>query len=277
VRRARAEHAQVSAPFNDPISDSLPVANRDQLKPGRGAAPSSHAHRAVIPAEFILDRSFKIDYPPAAMPRPKEFDREDALDRAMGAFWSKGYAATSVEDLVAQMGIQRGSLYGTFGDKRTLFLTALDRYQRVVARELFEALETPGSGIEAIRRFFRLRVEGSLDRRRPHGCLVTNSMVELSRSDHRAAAKVGDSLAKLEAAFLRALERARAGGELAATQDLRALARFLTSSAQGLSVMAKVVPDRKVLEDVVAVVLAVLVEGAWPRKGRRKRTRKEAI
>jgi len=118
-------------------------------------------------------------------------------------------------------------------------------------------------------------VEGSLDRRRPHGCLVTNSAVELSRSDRGAAAKVGDSLAKLEAAFLRALERSRAGGELAATQDLRALARFLTSSAQGLSVMAKAVPDRKVLEDVVAVVLAVL-EGARPRKGRRKRTRKEA-
>ena len=99
--------------------------------------------------------------------------------------------------------------------------------------------------------------------------------MELSRSDRGAAAKIGDSLAKLEAAFLRALERARAGGELAATQDLRALARFLTSSAQGLSVMAKAVPDRKVLEDVVEVVLAVL-EGAQPRKGRRKRTRKEA-
>ena len=73
----------------------------------------------------------------AAMARQKEFDREEALDRAMAAFWSKGYAATSIEDLVAHMGIQRGSLYGTFGDKRRLFLAALDRYQRVVARELF--------------------------------------------------------------------------------------------------------------------------------------------
>jgi TetR/AcrR family transcriptional repressor of nem operon len=80
------------------------------------------------------------------MPRPKEFDREHVLDRAMGVFWSKGYAATSIEDLVAHMGIQRGSLYGTFRDKRTLFLSALDRYQHVVARELVEVLETPGSG-----------------------------------------------------------------------------------------------------------------------------------
>jgi TetR/AcrR family transcriptional repressor of nem operon len=206
------------------------------------------------------------------MARQKEFDREEALDRAMSAFWTKGYSATSVEDLVAQMGIQRGSLYATFGDKRSLFLSALDRYRRVVTRELFEALEAPGSGLEAIRRFFRLRVEGSLDRRRPPGCLVTNSAVELARRDRGAAARVGGSLARLEAAFLRTLERARAQGELAATRDVRALARFLTSSAQGLSVMAKAFPERAVLEDVVTVVLASLENGRPA--PRRKRTRK---
>ena len=144
----------------------------------------------------------------SAMARQREFDREAALDRAMTAFWSKGYAATSIEDSAARMGIQRGSLYGTFGDKRTLFLTALDRYQRVVARELVEALDAPGSGIAAIRQFFRLRVEGSLDRRRPPGCLVTNSAVELSGCYCGAAAKVDGSLARIEAAFLRARARA---------------------------------------------------------------------
>jgi len=204
------------------------------------------------------------------MARQREFDREAALDRAMTAFWSKGYAATSIEDLVAHMGIQRGSLYGTFGDKRTLFLTALDRYQSVVARELVEALDAPGSGIEAIRQFFHLRVEGSLNRRRPPGCLVTNSAVELSGRDRGATAKVGGSLARIEAAFLRALERARAAGELTASHDLRTLARFLTSSAQGLSVMARTARDRAMLEGVVGIVLSVLEQ---PRQGvRRRRT-----
>ena len=210
------------------------------------------------------------------MPRQKEFDLEAALDGAMATFWTKGYTATSIEDLVTRMGIQRGSLYATFGNKRSLFLSALGRYQRVVTRELLAVLEAPGSGLAAIRRFFRLRVEGSLDRRRPPGCLVTNSAVELSPRDRGAAARVGGSLVTLEAAFLRALERARVQGEVAATRDLRALARFLTSSAQGLSVMAKARAERAVLEDVVEVVLAVL-EGARPRKGRRKRTRKEAL
>src|SRR5260370_13329470 len=141
----------------------------------------------------------------------------------MTAFWSRGYAATSIEYLVAHMGIQRGSLYATFGDKRSLFLSALDRYQRVVVRELFEALEAPGSGLEAIRRFFRLRVERSLDRSRPPGCLVTNSAVEVSRPDPGAAARVGASLAPLEAALLRAPDRPRPQGDLCPPPDVRRL------------------------------------------------------
>lgn len=195
------------------------------------------------------------------MARQRGFDRDAALDRAMAAFWSRGYGATSVEMLVARMGIQRGSLYATFGDKRSLFLAALERYQRVVTRELLEALAAPGPALEAIRRFFVLRVDQSLDRRRPPGCLVTNSAVELTRLDRGAAAKVGGSLAGLEAAFFRALERARAQGELTDARDLRGLARFLTSSAQGLSVMAKAFPERAVLEDVVHIVLAALRDG----------------
>ena len=207
------------------------------------------------------------------MPRQRAFDREAALDGAMAAFWTKGYTSTSIEDLVTKMGIQRGSLYATFGNKRSLFFTVLTRYDRVVTRELLAVLEAPGSGFAAIRRFFRLRVEGSLDRRRPPGCLVTNSAVELSPRDRGAAARVGGSLATLEATFLRALERARAQRELAPTRDVRALARFLTSSAQGLSVMAKARPERAVLEDVVTVISGAL-EAARPgprRRGARKR------
>jgi TetR/AcrR family transcriptional repressor of nem operon len=208
------------------------------------------------------------------MARPRAFDRDAALERAMTAFWSKGYEATSIEDLIDRMGIQRGSLYGTFGDKRTLFLAALERYQQVVARDLFEALEAPGSGLAAIRRFFRLRVASALDRRRPPGCLMTNSAVELPGRDRGAAARVSGSLARMEGAFRRALERARAAGELAPGRDVRALARFLTASAQGLSVMAKACPDRALLEDVVSVVLAVLEPD---RAARRKRAGKEGL
>jgi TetR/AcrR family transcriptional repressor of nem operon len=156
------------------------------------------------------------------------------------------------------MGIQRGSLYDTFGDKRTLFFAAIDRYDREVTAKLLAALEDPRSGREAIRRFFRLKVELALQAGRPRGCLVTNSAAELASRDRGTASRVGQVLAKIEAAFLRAVARAQRAGEIDPARDPRALARFLTSSAQGLSVMAKASPDRAVLEDIVAVILAAL-------------------
>ena len=190
--------------------------------------------------------------------RPKEFERDVVLDRAMRVFWSRGYEATSVQHLVDRMGIQRGSLYSAFGDKRALFFAAIDRYDRVVTAKLLAALDGPASGKDAIRGFFELKIELSLQPRRPRGCLVTNSAAELASRDRGTATRVGAVLAKIEAAFLRAVVRAQQAGEVDRARDARALARFLTSSTQGLSVMAKTIPERAVLEDIVDVVLSAL-------------------
>ena len=192
------------------------------------------------------------------MARPKEFQHDVVLDRAMRAFWSRGYEATSIQHLVDRMGIQRGSLYDTFGDKRALFFAAIDRYDRVVTAKLLAALDEPASGRDAIRRFFRLKVELAMEPGRPRGCLVTNSAAELASRDRGTATKVGAVLTKIEASFNRAVVRAQKAGEIDPTRNARALARFLTSSAQGLSVMAKTFPERAVLEDIVKVTLAAL-------------------
>jgi TetR/AcrR family transcriptional repressor of nem operon len=190
--------------------------------------------------------------------RPKQFEHDVALDRAMRVFWSRGYEATSIQHLVDRMGIQRGSLYGAFGDKRALFFAAIDRYDRVVTAKLLAALDGTESGKDAIRKFFEFKVELALEPGRPRGCLVTNSAAELASRDRGTATKVGAVLAKIEAAFQRAVIRAQKTGEIDRARDARALARFLTSSAQGLSVMAKTIPERTVLEDIVEVVLSVL-------------------
>ena len=192
------------------------------------------------------------------MARPREFEHDVVLDRAMRTFWSRGYAATSVQDLVDRMGIQRGSLYATFGDKRALFFAAMDRYDRVVTAKLLAVLNEPASGTDAIRRFFRLKVELAVEAGRPRGCLVTNSVTELASRDRGTATRVGAVLTKIEAAFQRAVIRAQKAGEIDPARNPRALARFLTSSAQGLSVMAKTFPERALLEDIVDVILAVL-------------------
>jgi TetR/AcrR family transcriptional repressor of nem operon len=192
------------------------------------------------------------------VPRPREFEREVVLDRAMRAFWSRGYEATSIQHLVEQMGIQRGSLYGAFGDKRGLFFAAIEHYDRVMTARLLAALDAPGSGLAAIRRFFRLKVALAQERGRPRGCLVTNSAAELASRDRGTAGRVGATLGRIEAAFHRAVVRAQQAGEIDPARDPRALARFLTSSAQGLSVMAKVSSDRAVLEDIVTITMEVV-------------------
>ncbi len=191
------------------------------------------------------------------MARPKEFERDVVLDRAMKVFWSKGYEATSVQHLVDRMGIQRGSLYATFGDKRSLFFAAIDRYDSLVTSKLLATLEE-GSGKAAIRRFFELKVEVSVEPGRPRGCLVTNSAAELASRDRGTNTRVGAALKKIEAGFHRAVVRAQKAGEIDRARNARALARYLTSSAQGLSVMAKAFPDRAVLRDIVKVILATL-------------------
>jgi TetR/AcrR family transcriptional repressor of nem operon len=191
------------------------------------------------------------------VPRPREFDRDVVLDRAMRVFWTRGYEAASIQHLVSRMGIQRGSLYAAFGDKRRLFFAALERYDRVATAKLLAALEHP-SGKEAIREFFRLKVELAVEPGRPRGCLVTNSTAELASRDRGTATKVGAVLGKLEAGFHRAVVRAQQAGEIDRARDARALARFLTSSAQGLSVMAKAFPERARLDDIVQITLATL-------------------
>lgn len=190
--------------------------------------------------------------------RPREFDRDVVLDRAMRVFWSRGYEATSIQHLVDRMRIQRGSLYDTFGDKRGLFFAAVERYNRVETAKLFAVLEDPKAGKEAIRRFFRLKAAVAVEPRRPRGCLITNSAAELTTRDRGTATRIGAVLAKLEAAFHRAVVRAQKAGEIDARRNARALARFLTSSAQGLSVMAKTFPHRAVLDDIVKTTLSAL-------------------
>src|SRR2546421_11571470 len=120
----------------------------------------------------ILDWSFQKEYNPGRgrknrRARHKEFDRDETLQKAMEVFWSRGYEAASIEDLVKHMGINRQSLYDTFGDKHRLYLLALDRYREVEGRRIFELLEQPGPVKESLRRLFKGVVERSLcDRER---------------------------------------------------------------------------------------------------------------
>lgn len=191
------------------------------------------------------------------MARTKEFDREVVLDRAMRLFWRQGYEATSMQELVDAMGIGRGSLYATFGDKHALFLEALDRYCRVVAAPLFAPLDEPGPTKAAIRGVFDQVIERALTDG-SHGCLMVNATTELAFHDPETRDRAAANLEGGEEKLFRTLQRAQADGEIGAHHDPRALARGLFNALQGLRVTAKVTGDRQVLEDIARMNLAVL-------------------
>ena len=192
------------------------------------------------------------------MARHKEFDRDEALHKAMEVFWSRGYEAASIQELVNHMGINRQSLYDTFGDKHALYLQALDRYREVEGRKLFESLERPGSVKKSLRQLFEGVVEGALCQGQRRGCFMGNAMSELAGRCKDTAARTCSNMAAAEGAFYRALLRGKKEGELKGVRDPRAVARFLYSSLQGLVLMAKATQDRKTLEDVVKITLSVL-------------------
>ncbi|NET37896.1 MAG: TetR/AcrR family transcriptional regulator [Cyanothece sp. SIO1E1] len=192
------------------------------------------------------------------MARKKEFDQNKVLEKAMQTFWHQGYEATSIQNLVETMGINRGSLYDTFQDKHTLFLSAIAHYNETVMTEAIARLEAPDASKQAIIDHFYGLVERTQADPLRRGCLLTNAAVELCAQDSALASRISTSLQRVEDAFCQVLIRARQKGELTQAHDPRALARYLTCSIQGLRVISKVNPDLEALRDIVKLMLSVL-------------------
>ncbi len=194
------------------------------------------------------------------MPRAKEFEPEAALQQAIELFWQKGYEATSMRDLLEGMGIGRGSFYGTFGDKHSLFLAALDRFERTRTAWILEALKGPEPPLESIRYVFERTVDGLIGFEPRRGCLLANSAVELAPHDPEVAERISLYVQRTEKAFERVLKRARVNGDIPKGKNPKALARFLVNSLHGLRVMARAGADRETLEDTVRVTLSGLTQ-----------------
>ena len=192
------------------------------------------------------------------MPRPKEFNPDDAIEKAMQVFWHKGYEATSMEDLLEAMDLNRGSLYDTFGDKRHLFLKVIDRYCTTFASSKFSLLDQPGPALPTLRRFISGMIEGGLADPQRRGCLIANTVMELSPHEKEIAGMVSQALKMVEDTFFNILARAKQQGELKNDKDPRALARFLTTMMQGTIVMIKAGASADVVKQTVETALSIL-------------------
>jgi len=192
------------------------------------------------------------------MARPREFDVEVALGRAMEIFWSKGYGATSLDDLCEVTGLSRSSLYATFGSKRDLLLRSVERYVRQRNPQIAAALARPLPIRDAFAALAGELIDQIIAGPGRRGCFLGNCAAELPRSDRAALTRVRQGLESTTATFRDALVRAKARGELLTSADVDALARFLTGGFQGLRLVGKVSPDRAVLEDIVTTMLQCL-------------------
>ncbi|MEM9067543.1 MAG: TetR/AcrR family transcriptional regulator [Myxococcota bacterium] len=189
--------------------------------------------------------------------RPRSFDEDQVLDKALEVFWRDGYASTSMQSLLTHMGISRQSLYNTFGDKRRLFLAALDRYIDQRADAMLGGLERADASYPDIVGFFEeLRCsEGQPQDSR--GCLIGKSCMELGGDDPEVAARIYRFFDRTINAFRNALDNAVAKGEIEPIATA-ATARHLTATLHGLGMLARGGLPPNDLTDVVGIALSVL-------------------
>jgi Transcriptional regulator len=191
------------------------------------------------------------------MARPREFDEDTVLEAAMQCFWSSGYEATSTRDLAERMKMTPASMYNAFGDKRALFLRALDHYLNQSLRERLARLESHFPPDAAITRCFSESIERSLADREHRGCLLVNSAFGAAQ-DPDVRTVVAGEIAQIETFFLRCLDAGQTAGLIATTISPGEGAKLLLAGLLGIRVLARVRPDRDLLEGAAAAALRLL-------------------
>jgi TetR/AcrR family transcriptional repressor of nem operon len=169
------------------------------------------------------------------MSRPKQYDRNVLLDRAVELFRRQGFNGTSTAELVAELGVNRKSMYAEFGSKQQLFEAALEYYNSKHLTRVLAPLEAPDASIDAIRQAFHGYASASEGPFRGLGCLMCNTAVERGALDPGSGRYVAAYLERLTQGFRHALSNAQQGGEIDPTVDLDEIASFLTTALMGMA------------------------------------------
>ncbi|MDE2570280.1 MAG: TetR/AcrR family transcriptional regulator [Sphingomonadales bacterium] len=184
------------------------------------------------------------------MPWEKQFDVEQVLGRAMQAFWANGYDATSMQDLVTATGVNRASLYATYGDKREIFLSALRKYDREVRASMLTALAKSDDPVGAIATVFDRFIAQTETEGGNWGCFLTNTALELAPHDAEVAGLVAAAQMEIEAFFRDMVARGQAMGRFPTTRSADELGRHLLASLLGLLVLIRSRPDPQFLKSI---------------------------
>ncbi|WP_409522716.1 TetR/AcrR family transcriptional regulator [Nitrincola sp. MINF-07-Sa-05] len=191
--------------------------------------------------------------------RPRAFERDAALQKALALFWCRGYEGTSVADLVAAMGITPPSLYSAFGSKESLYLEAVERYLDERRQDLQKALEEEKTARSAIARVLTEAAISYTEPDNPPGCMISMGVLACA-PEHQA---VADRLAAIRTSAVESFEKrllqAQAEGELSSDINVRNLARFYSAVIQGMSVQAR---DGATREEVASIAEMAMYN--WP-------------
>ena len=191
------------------------------------------------------------------MARPREFDRKEALVKAVDVFWTHGYEATSMTDLQKALGIGRQSLYATFGDKTKIFEEVMAHYV-ADTEAMLDGRFGPDAGLEDIHAHLRGVAEGITQPENRRGCLIMNTCIERASHDPMAADFVQRGLGAIRRAFVRALTNARASGALREDIDIEAAADSLVCQNAGLALVGRTgLPAEGLIRSVDAAIDAL--------------------
>lgn len=180
------------------------------------------------------------------MPWEKNYSEPDVLDRAIAAFWSRGYEATSMSDLVAATGINRGSIYSAFTDKHTLFVRALKHYDKHHRSDFLGTLAAKLGPRDAILAMFQSAIDAAIEGGDRSGCLLVNTALELSAHDEEVEAVVRNSFEELEGFFCSMVEAGQEAGTVAVGRNADDTAKALLALFLGLRVLARSRPEKPV-------------------------------
>jgi AcrR family transcriptional regulator len=189
--------------------------------------------------------------------RPRSFNRDQALDAAVLVFWDKGYDGSSIQDLTHAMGINRPSLYASFGNKRDLFMQAIDRYAATHGNRAFSAFRLEPDNRKAIEQFFDASIECALAEGTPRGCLINTVATEAAENDAELRDKLADMFTQTDTAIAR---RLATNHDAAASpiHDPQGLARMAHSVTHSIMTRARAGADRNELSQVADSFMAVL-------------------
>lgn len=189
--------------------------------------------------------------------RPRIFNEDEILKDAISLFWTQGYEATSTENLLECMGINKGSLYNTFGSKRELFLKALDYFVSHALRSLDTKLTASKNSIAGIHEFF-LEVATADNQVHQKGCFMGNVLIELSNMDKELKEKAINNLVAMENIFYKYIDAAKKSKVIKTKEDTRVLARYLITVWNGINITRRMYPQKNILESVIKMQLKVL-------------------